>query len=66
MGLCSYEGLVRNVVFASFYFMKVVHESLVSMLGFVVFVFHELVKNLMRKVRFLSWLCVDQLHEVML
>ena len=57
---------MRKVVLASSCFMKVVHESLVSMLGFVVFVFHELVKNPMRKVRFLSWLCVDQLHEVML
>ena len=47
-------------------FMKVVHESLGSMLGFVVFVFHELVKNLMRKVRVLVGLCIDQLHEVML
>jgi hypothetical protein len=35
---------VRNVVLASFCFMKVVHESLVSMLGFVVSIFHELVK----------------------
>ena len=41
-------------------FMKVVHESLVSMLGFVVFVFHELVKNLMRKVRVLVGLSIDQ------
>ena len=37
---------MRNVVFASFYFMKVVHEGVVSMLGLVVFVFHELVKIL--------------------
>ena len=51
---------MRNVVLASFCFMNVVHESLGSMLGFVVFVFHELVKNLMRKVRVLSWLCIDQ------
>ena len=57
---------MRNVVLASLCFMKVVHESLVSMLGFVVFVFHELVKNLMRKVRVLVGLCIDQLHEVML
>ena len=41
-------------------FMKVVHESLGSMLGFVISIFHELVKNLMRKVRVLSWLCIDQ------
>ena len=41
-------------------FMKVVHESLGSMLDFVVFVFHELVKNLMRKVRVLVGLCIDQ------
>ena len=34
--------------------------------GFVMFVFHELVKNLMRKVRVLVGLCIDQLHEVML
>ena len=39
--------------------MNVVHESLGSMLGFVVFVFHGLVRNLMRKVRVLSWLCID-------
>ena len=51
---------MRNVVLASFCFMKVVHESLGSMLGFVVFVFHGLVRNLMRKVRVLSWLCIDQ------
>ena len=30
---------MRNVVLASFCFMKVVHESLVSMLGFVVSIF---------------------------
>ena len=41
-------------------FMNVVHEGVVSMLGFVVFVFHELVKNLMRKVRVLVGLCIDQ------
>ena len=57
---------MRKVVLASSCFMKVVHESLVSMLGFVVFVFHELVKNLMRKVRVLVGLCIDPLHEVML
>ena len=43
-----------------FCFMKVVHEGVVSMLGFVVFVFHELVRNLMRKVRVLVGLCIDQ------
>ena len=57
---------MRKVVLASSCFMKVVPESLVSMLGFVVFVFHELVKNLMRNVRVLVGLCIDQLHEVML
>ena len=57
---------MRKVVLTSSCFMKVVHESLVSMLGFVVFVFHELVKNLMRKVRVLVDLCIDQVHEVML
>ena len=57
---------MRKVVLASSCFMKVVHESLVSMLGFVVFVFHELVKNLMRKVRVLVGLCIDPFHEVML
>ena len=41
-------------------FMIVVHESLGSMLGFVAFVFHELVRNLMRKVRVLVGLCIDQ------
>ena len=41
-------------------FMKVVHESLGSMLGFVVFVFHELVKNLMIKVMVLVGLSIDQ------
>ena len=51
---------MRNVVLASLCFMKVVHESLVSMLGFVVSIFHELVKNLMRKVRVLGWLSIDQ------
>ena len=35
---------MRNVVLASSCFMKVVHESLGSMLGFVVFVFHEFVR----------------------
>ena len=40
--------------------MKVVHEDVVSMLGFVVFVFHEWVRNLMRKVRVLVGLCIDQ------
>ena len=46
--------------------MKVVHEGLVSMCRLCCFVFHELVKNLMRKVRVLVGLCIDQLHEVML
>ena len=57
---------MRKVVLASSCFMKVVHESLVSIARLCCFVFHELVKNLMRKVRVLSWLCIDQLHEVML
>ena len=51
---------MRKVVLASSCFMIVVHESLVSMLGFVVFVFHELVKYIMRKVRVLVWLCIEQ------
>ena len=46
---------MRKVVLASSWSMNVVHERLGSMLGFVVFVFHELVKNLMRKVRVLVW-----------
>ena len=66
MGLCSHEELLGNVTLHGFCFMNVVHESLGSMLGFVVFVFHELVKNLMRKVRVWVGLCIDQLHEVML
>ena len=41
-------------------FMKVVHESLGSMLGFVISIFRELVKNLMRKVRVFGWLSIDQ------
>jgi hypothetical protein len=41
LGLCSYEGLVKNVVFASFYFMKVVHEGFVSMFRLGSFEFHE-------------------------
>ena len=35
---------MRNVVLARLCFMDVVHESLVSMLGFVVSIFHEFVR----------------------
>ena len=45
---------MRNVVLASFCFMKVVHEGVVSMCRLCYFLFSMSCENLMRKVRVLK------------
>ena len=49
---CSWDGIFLGIGFEWFCSMKVVHEGFVSMLGFVISIFHEVVKISWEKLGF--------------